>query len=209
MILALDGPAASGKGTLARRLAAHYGLPHLDSGLLYRAVGMAVVDGGGDPADEAAAVRAARQLSVDSLQAPQLRGDAAAKAASQVAAIPAVREALKDFQQAFVNRPGGAVVDGRDIGTVIAPHADAKLFVTASVEVRAERRLKELLGRGQAAIYADVLRDLQERDERDSRRTVAPLVPAEDACVLDTSALDAGQAFEQALAFVVGKTGRR
>ncbi len=209
MILALDGPAASGKGTLARRLAAHFDLPHLDSGLLYRAVGMAIAKAGGDPSDEAAATATARRFTTDWLSDPDLRGDAAARAASQVAAMPGVREALVDFQRAFVGQPGGAVVDGRDIGTVIAPDAEAKLFVTATVEVRADRRFKELLGRGQAAIYPDVLRDLRERDERDSRRSVAPLVPAEDAYVLDTSALDAEQAFEAALAFVVGKTGRR
>ena len=207
MIIALDGPAASGKGTLARRLAAHYALPHLDTGLLYRAVGMAVLRGGGDPADADAAERAALGLRAADLNDAELRGDVAARAASVVSAIPAVRAALLRFQRDFAAQPGGAVLDGRDIGTVVCPAADAKLFVTANPEVRAERRHKELLGRGEAAIYAQVLRDIRQRDERDSRRTVAPLAPAVDAFVLDTSALGADGAFRRALAFVEGNLG--
>ena len=207
MIIALDGPAASGKGTLARRLAAHYGLPHLDTGLLYRAVGMAVLRSGDEPADTDAAERAALNLRSTDLADAELRGDRAARAASVVSAIPAVRAALLRFQRDFAAQPGGAVLDGRDIGTVVCPTADAKLFVTASPEVRAQRRHKELLGRGEAAIYAQVLRDIRQRDERDSRRAVAPLAPAVDAFVLDTSALGADEAFRRGLAFVEGNLG--
>ncbi len=209
MIITVDGPAASGKGTLARRLAAHFGLPHLDTGLIYRAVGWAVQRSGGNPADPVVATAAAEALDPALLGDPALRLDAAAAAASQVAAIPGVRAALLAFQQRFAGQPGGAVLDGRDTGTVVCPAADAKLFVTASPEVRATRRFKELQGRSQSAIYADVLRDIQARDDRDSRRAVAPLVPAADAFYLDTSDLDADRAFARALAFVLGHIGGR
>lgn len=207
MIIAVDGPAASGKGTLARRLAAHCRLPCLDTGLLYRAVGLAVLRTGGDPASEADAVRAAEAVSPDCLADPALRGDEAAGAASRVAAIPTVRATLLAFQQAFAARPGGAVLDGRDIGTVVCPGASVKLFVTASPEVRAQRRLEELRSRGLGGIYADILRDLRDRDERDSRRVVSPLVPACDALVIDTDALTPDQVFALALAHVEATAG--
>lgn len=204
-IITIDGPAAAGKGTLARRLAAELGFDYLDTGLIYRAVGMAVIDAGGDAADPAAAEKAARALVPADLARPDLRGDAAAQAASKVAAIPAVRAALLDFQRSFAAHPPGgrgAVMDGRDTGTVVCPAAQAKLFVTASLEKRAERRLKELRERGLEAIQETVLADMRERDERDSKRSVAPLVPADDAFVLDTTELDAQQAFAAALEYV-------
>ena len=196
MIIAIDGTAASGKGTLARRLAAHYGLHHLDTGLIYRGVGCAVLQAGAEPADPAAAETAARGLDPSALADPALRGDAAAVAASMVAAIPVVRDVLRQFQRDFAARPPGAVLDGRDIGTVVLPDADAKIFVTASLEARADRRYRELRGRTQAVIYADVLRDLKERDDRDSRRTVSPLQPAVGAFVLDTSAMSPDAVFD-------------
>ncbi len=206
MIIALDGPAASGKGTLAKRLAQHFGYAHLDTGKLYRAVGLAVLQSGGDPENAAAAESAANALVPSDLDNPALSGDDAAVAASKVAAIPAVRAALLAFQRRFAESPPdgapGAVIDGRDIGTVVCPDAPAKLFVTADVEIRAERRHKELLGRGETSIYARVLQDLTERDERDSNRAVSPLQTASDAVVLDTSAMDPDAAFAAALAHV-------
>ncbi|GAB6051793.1 (d)CMP kinase [Magnetospira thiophila] len=206
MIIAIDGPAAAGKGTLARRLAAHLGYAYLDTGLLYRATGWKVLQGGGDPEDVAAATRAAEALDPIDLDNPDLRSDAAAQAASKVSAVPGVRAALLQFQRDFAHRPPhgapGAVLDGRDIGTVVCPGALAKLFVTAAVEVRAERRLKELLERGIEAIPARVLEDMKERDARDSSRADAPLKPADDAMRLDTSDLDADTVFAQALAYV-------
>jgi len=212
MIIAIDGPAASGKGTLARRLADHLGFALLDTGLLYRAVGMKVLRAGGDPADSGAAAEAARTLDAGELESADLRSDAAASAASKVGAIPAVRAALLDFQRTFAAHPpggaGGAVLDGRDIGTVVCPDADAKLFVTASIEVRAERRLKELRARGLEAIHSRVLQEMKERDSRDASRAVAPLEPATDAFVLDTSALDPDAVFAEALAFVKTRCGR-
>lgn len=202
MIIAVDGPAAAGKGTLARRLAAHFGLRLLDTGLLYRAVGRRVLDAGGDPSDGETAARAARGLDLSSLDDPALRGDEAAAAASKVAAIPAVRKALLDLQRRFAETAPGAVLDGRDIGTKVCPGADIKLFVTASLEVRAVRRLKELRERGLEAIHSRVLQEMAERDARDSNRGVAPLVAADDAFVIDTSALDADQVFAAALAYI-------
>jgi CMP/dCMP kinase len=214
LVVAIDGPAASGKGTLARRVAERLGFDHLDTGALYRAVGLEVLRAGGDPGSAEAAIGAARALHPERtprrLLDPDLRGDAVASAASRVAAVPEVRAALLDFQRDFAARPPGgrgAVLDGRDIGTVVCPDADAKLFVTADVEVRTERRLKELLGRGVPAIYAAVLEDMKERDARDSRRAVAPLRPAADAFLLDTSSLDAEQALQAALAFIRSKIG--
>jgi cytidylate kinase len=207
-IIAIDGPAAAGKGTLARRLAAELGFDYLDTGLIYRAVGMKLARAGLDPADEALAEQAARELSPTDLAADDLRVDQAAQAASKVAAIPGVRAALLDFQRRFAAQPPegrGVVLDGRDIGTVVCPEASVKLFVTASVEKRAERRLKELQDKGLEAIYGTVLADMRERDERDSNRSVAPLVPAQDAVLLDTSDLDAGQAFAAALGIVRSK----
>jgi cytidylate kinase len=199
MIIALDGPAASGKGTLARRIARELGYSHLDTGKLYRAVGMAVLRQGGDPSDAAAAEAAARTLDTDTLDDPELGDDAAAQAASKVSAIPAVRAALLEMQRAFAARPPGAVLDGRDIGTVVCPEADVKLYVTASDEIRAKRRHKELLDRGKVSIYARVLQDLKERDARDSARSVAPMKPADDAVVLDTTVLDAEAAYAAAM----------
>ncbi|HYE53162.1 MAG TPA: (d)CMP kinase [Azospirillaceae bacterium] len=210
LVVAIDGPAASGKGTLAKRVAAALDFAHLDTGALYRAVGLVVNRRGGSPDDADAAAEAARALTPDAIaelvRDPALRGDEAAQAASKVSAVPDVRAALLDFQRGFAARPpggaAGAVLDGRDIGTVICPDAPAKLFVTATTEVRAERRLKELRGRGVPAIYAAVLEDMKVRDTRDSQRAVSPLVPAGDAFLLDTSAMDADQAFDAAMAFI-------
>jgi cytidylate kinase len=202
MIIAIDGPAASGKGTIARRLAAHLGLPHLDTGLLYRAVARALLDFDHPLKDEQAAVRAAQALDPSHLDETRLRGREMGEAASVVAAVPAVRSALTDFQRAFAGRPGGAVLDGRDIGTVICPHADVKIFVTASPEERARRRQRELAGRGEEAAYEDILGDIRRRDARDSGRSTAPLAAAPDARLLDTTALDIEQAFREALGIV-------
>jgi len=201
MIIAVDGPAASGKGTIAKALARHYGLPHLDTGLLYRAVGIAVLRAGGDPADEDDAFRACG-FEDALLSDPGLKSEAAARAASIVSAHPAVRAALLDRQRAFAGQPGGAVLDGRDIGTVIAPEAQAKLFVTASPDVRAQRRYTELVGHGLAVTLDHVLADIRARDARDSGRGIAPLRQAEDAALLDTSELDVGSAVAAAIALV-------
>ena len=201
MIIAVDGPAAAGKGTLARRLAAALGLPYLDTGLLYRAVGRRVLDAGADPRDAAVALREAQALRAQDLQRDDLRGPVADMAASAVAAMPDVRAALLDFQRRF-GREQGAVMDGRDIGTVIFPEAQAKLFVTASAEVRATRRHRELQGRGVAADYAQVLAEIRDRDAQDANRPVAPLKPAADALLLDTSELDADAAFGAAMALL-------
>jgi cytidylate kinase len=201
LIIAVDGPAAAGKGTLARRLAAHFGLPYLDTGLLYRAVGRRVLDAGTDPADPVAAEAAARTLQASDLDRADLRGPEADRAASAVAAIPGVRAALLDFQRAF-GRAHGAVLDGRDIGTVVFPDAGAKLYVTASPEARGERRYKELLGRGVAADLATVTADVRARDAADAARAAAPMKPADDAKILDTTDLDPDQVFAAALALM-------
>ena len=208
MIIALDGPAASGKGTLARRLAAHFGLPHLDTGLLYRATARALIEAGERLDDERRAVEAARGLALMDFDEEQLRGREMGEAASVVASIPAVREALFDMQRSFASRPEGAVLDGRDIGTVICPNAKVKIFVTASPETRANRRALELARRGEKVNYADVLEDIRKRDERDSHRSSAPLLAAADAVMLDTSALDIEGAFAAALAIVMGQKPR-
>lgn len=205
-VIAIDGPAAAGKGTLARRLAEHFGLALLDTGLLYRAVGRRTIDAGAEPADEETAVRMAETLGPADLERNDLRGDEAASAASKVSAITRVRTALLEFQRSFARAPPGdapgAVLDGRDIGTVVCPDADVKLFLTASLEARAKRRLKELRDRGLEAIHSRVLKDMRERDARDRGRHVAPLEPAEDAFVLDTSDLDADKVFAAALALI-------
>ena len=196
MIVAIDGPAAAGKGTLARRIAEALGFHHLDTGLLYRAVGILSELRGQTP------LEVAESLAPEDLKRPDLRGEAAGQAASKVAVIPEVRAALLDFQRRFASLPPGAVLDGRDIGTVICPDAQVKLFVTASVEKRAERRVKELLAKGESVIAERVLQDLKDRDARDASRQAAPMATASDAILLDTSDMDAESAFEAALSIV-------
>lgn len=201
MIVAVDGPTASGKGTIARALAAHYGLPHLDTGLLYRAVGRQVFLDGGDPDDPADALGAC--TFPDALLAdPELRSEETGGLASRVSVHASVREALYERQRAFALQAGGAVLDGRDIGTVIAPDADAKLYVTASVEARALRRWKEMHARGENPSLTEIEADLRRRDERDLTRAEAPLRAADDAVLLDTSELDREQAIAAAIALV-------
>jgi CMP/dCMP kinase len=210
LIIAIDGPAASGKGTLARRIASHYGLHHLDSGLLYRAVAKAVLDAGYRADDMARAAAAAAAIDPEKFDEEALKAQAVTEASSVVAAIPQVRKALLDYQRAFAARPPGAVLDGRDIGTVIAPGADIKLFVTATPQVRAARRVAELDARGVAADERDILADLLRRDERDSKRAAAPLKPAPDAHLLDTTHLDIDAAFRAAVAIIEAvRTGRK
>jgi cytidylate kinase len=193
--IAIDGPAAAGKGTIGRAVAKHFGFAHLDTGLLYRATGRRTLDGT-DP------VEAARNLKASDLDAEDLRTPEVAQAASRVAAIPEVREALVDFQRAFAARDGGAVLDGRDIGTVICPDAPVKLFVTASDEVRARRRHAELVAKGHDISLEEVAEDLRVRDARDSARATAPLKPAQDATILDTSQMSIEQAIAAAIAIV-------
>jgi len=207
MIIAIDGPAASGKGTLARRLAEHYGLPHLDTGLLYRATAAMLIDQGRDLNDVHAGVAAARGLALTDFDEARLRGRRMGEAASIVAALPAVREALIEAQRGFAGRPGGAVLDGRDIGTVIFPDADAKLFVTASVAARAERRFRELCARGADVTLQEVTDDLQARDAADAAREAAPLRQADDAVRLDTTDLDPDGAFARAMAIIESGRG--
>jgi CMP/dCMP kinase len=211
MIVAVDGPSASGKGTLARRLALALGLAYLDTGQIYRAVALRVLAAGADPADPDAALAAARALTSEDLARPELRDEELSQAASIVAAIPAVRTALLGFQRGFAERPpggaGGAILDGRDIGTVVCPEAEAKLYVTASPEIRAQRRHEELIARGADSIYARVLEDMKERDRRDESRAVAPSRPAPDALVLDTSSLDPDEVFETVLAYIRERCG--
>jgi CMP/dCMP kinase len=201
MIIAVDGPAASGKGTVARALAAHYDLPYLDTGLLYRAVGMAVLRSGGDPADAADAF-AACDFSEAMLADPAIRSEAASRTASIVSAHRGVRDALLARQRSFARQSGGAILDGRDIGTVIAPEADAKLFVTASPEIRAQRRFAELEKNGAVVHLESVLADIRARDERDSGRSTAPLRRADDADLLDTSNLTIADSVQRAIALV-------
>jgi cytidylate kinase len=212
LVIAVDGPAAAGKGTLARRIADHLGFPYLDTGLLYRCVAAKLLRAGETPEDAAAAAAAAGTVRLDELDASDLRSEEAARAASKVAAIPGVRTALLEIQRRFAAQPGGAVLDGRDIGTVVCPGAPVKIFMTASPEVRAKRRaleiaqeslgVNELIGAEAERIYARVLQDMVERDRRDSARAVAPLVPAPDAFVIDSSALDPDGAFAAALAHI-------
>jgi cytidylate kinase len=202
MVIAIDGPAAAGKGTLAERLAAAFGLPYLDTGLLYRAIGRRMADEGAPLDDAEAAGEYARRLLPEDLARGDLRGREAGELASRVAVHPPVRAALVDFQRAFAARPEGAVLDGRDIGTVICPGADVKLYVTASAEVRARRRTDELAAKGRDVDYARILAEVRERDDRDSSRAVAPLRPADDAVVIDTSAMDREAAFAAAAAVV-------
>lgn len=203
-VIAVDGPAASGKGTVATRLGAHYGLPVLDTGLLYRAVGVLSAD----VDDAGASAAAARALTAGALEDPRLRTRAAGELASRVGVHPQVRAALLDFQRAFANQPGGAVLDGRDIGTVICPNAPAKLYVTARPEVRAGRRWRQLTGQGEAVSLEDVLADIRRRDERDGGRAAAPLTQAPDAVLLDTSEMDIERAFDAARRIVEAARGR-
>ena len=198
--IAIDGPAAAGKGTVSKAVAAHLGFAHLDTGLLYRATGRRTLDGT-DP------VEAAKSLQAEDLKAGDLRTPEVAQAASRVAADPDVRQALVDFQRAFARRAGGAVLDGRDIGTVICPEAEVKLFVTASDDIRAERRFKELTESGHEVSYDEVLADLRARDERDSARAAAPLKPSEDAVQLDTSRMSIEEAVAAAIAEVAARQG--
>ncbi|WP_298224991.1 (d)CMP kinase [Acidocella sp.] len=198
MIIAIDGPAAAGKGTLAKRLAIALNLPYLDTGLLYRATAKRVLEAGGDPTDVQAATAAARALSKADTSRADLRDAVTSKAASQVASIPAVREALLAFQREY-GSANGAVLDGRDIGTVIFPHADVKLFVTASVEARAKRRQAEFIARGESVPLANVIADVAARDEADRTRAAAPLIPAEDAILIDTTTLNIEEAFLHAM----------
>lgn len=198
LVIAVDGPAASGKGTIASRLAKHYGLPFLDTGLLYRAVGVAMLRSRFDLDDEDTAQAVAGGLDVIELEDPDLRGRDAGEAASRVAAHPAVRAALLQVQRDFAASQGGAVLDGRDIGTVIAPAAPAKLFVTASAEARAERRWKQLAANGEAVTLDEILSDIRRRDARDSGRDSAPLAMADDAVLLDTTDLSIDRAFDEA-----------
>lgn len=206
IIIAVDGPAASGKGTIARALAAHYRLPHMDTGLLYRSAALNLLNFGGDPGNVFEAVRACDMGPV-AHDDPELRSELVGSYASRISAYPAVRAHLLERQQAFAAQAGGAVLDGRDIGTVIAPHATVKLFVTASPEVRAKRRLAELTARGLNAHYEEVLHDIQSRDERDAERAAAPLVQAEDALLLDTSEMDVAEAIAAAIALVKVQLG--
>ncbi|WP_394658997.1 (d)CMP kinase [uncultured Novosphingobium sp.] len=198
MIIAVDGPTASGKGTISKALAAHFHLPHLDTGLLYRAVGRQCALAGGNPDDPADAL-AATAFAEELLNDPELRSEATGGLASRVSIHPSVRQALFERQRSFANQPGGAVLDGRDIGTVIVPEAQIKLFVTASVEARAERRHREMLVQGRDVSLSDIANDLRARDARDTSRKDAPLMAADDAVVLDTSTLDRDAAIASAI----------
>ena len=202
MIITIDGPAAAGKGTLAARLGEHYRLPYLDTGLLYRAVARALVEEGLDVDDAEAATRAAQSLERHRLADPTLRGHEAGELASRVAVYPGVRLALLEFQRRFARQAGGAILDGRDIGTAVCPDAEAKIYVTASPEVRAQRRTAELAAKGRAVSYARILEEIRARDDRDAGRANAPLARAPDAVLLDTTDLDADGAFRAAIAIV-------
>lgn len=208
LVIAVDGPAASGKGTIARALASHFNLPHMDTGLLYRAVALKLWRWGGDPNEEFEALRACDDLGFDPND-EELRSEPVSRIASRVSSYPSVRDALLQRQKDFAAQADGAVLDGRDIGTVIAPDADAKLFVTASAEVRAQRRVRELLTRGMPGHYDDVLLDIQARDERDANRDVAPLVQAKDADLLDTSDLDIDRSIAEAIRLVEARVAAR
>jgi cytidylate kinase len=202
LVIAIDGPAASGKGTLARKLAQRLGLEYLDTGKLYRAVGLRMLATRTDLQDEAAAVRVAQNITQEDINSERLYDEQVGDAASKVSALPKVREALLQFQVEFAKRPEGAVLDGRDIGTVICPDADIKLFITADIDSRATRRFKELSGKGETVTYEQVVADLQARDKRDSERAIAPLQKAEDAIHIDTTDLDASAVLEKVLSYV-------
>lgn len=207
IVIAVDGPAASGKGTIARALAKHYGLPHMDTGMLYRAVALTMFRFGGDPASEFEAVRACEGTAQVDPTDTELRSETVSSIASRISAYPGVRAALLDRQRSFASQALGAVLDGRDIGTVIAPEATAKLFVTASAEVRARRRVAELLARGMQSHYADVLIDIRARDARDTGRDAAPLKQAKDADLLDTSDMTIDEAVAAAIQLVAARIG--
>ncbi|MGH6706752.1 MAG: (d)CMP kinase [Sphingomicrobium sp.] len=207
MVIAVDGPAASGKGTIARALANHYGLPHMDTGMLYRAVALTMFRFGGDPASEFEAVRACEGTAQVDPTDSELRSETVSSIASRISAYPGVRAALLGRQRSFASQALGAVLDGRDIGTVIAPEATAKLFVTASAEVRARRRVAELLARGMQSHYADVLIDIRARDARDTGRDAAPLKQAKDADLLDTSEMSIDEAVAAAIELVAARIG--
>ena len=207
LVIAVDGPAASGKGMIAKALADYFGLPHMDSGMLYRAVALSLVRFGGEFDNEFEAVRACAAIGQVDPDDPELRSEIVGSIASRISAYPGVRAALLDKQRAFAGQAGGAVLDGRDIGTVIAPDATAKLFITASPEVRAERRLAELVAGGKHAHFDEVLADIRSRDERDAGREAAPLAEASDALHLDTSTLDRDQAIAEAIRLVTAKVG--
>jgi len=209
IVIAVDGPAASGKGTIARALAGHFGLPHMDTGMLYRAVALSMFRFGGDPGNEFEAVRACEGVAQVDPTDSELRSEAVSAIASRISAYPGVRAALLERQRSFAASSDGAVLDGRDIGTVIAPHASAKLFVTASPEVRAQRRVRELLERGMPAHYDDVLVDIRARDARDSGRDAAPLRQAEDADLLDTSEMEVEEAIAAAIELVEARLAQR
>ena len=207
MIIAIDGSAASGKGTLAKRLATHLGLSHLDTGALYRAVGLQLLNAGQDPKNikENQCVRSCFELDIALTASPLIRSEKVAEMASVVAAMPAVRAALLDLQRQFATTPPdpkGAILDGRDIGTVVLPHADFKFFIDADINTRAERRTKELLQAGQSVMFRNVLTDMQERDGRDRSRSEAPLRPADDAVIIDTSSMDVDDALALALSHI-------
>ncbi|MDA0781862.1 MAG: (d)CMP kinase [Rickettsiales bacterium] len=204
MIIAIDGPAASGKGTLAKKLAEHFGLNYLDTGSIYRALGYKILEAGGCPEDKKLAVEMAKNITSEELNNPHLYDEGIGRAASVVAVIPEVRDALFRFQRDFSKSPKGAVLDGRDIGTVICPDADLKFFITADIEVRAMRRFKQLQNNGVSVIYQSVLDDLRRRDERDSGRAVAPLAIAEDAVQVDTTDMEVSEVFEEIVAVVAG-----
>lgn len=208
MIIAVDGPTASGKGTLSRRIGARYGLAVLDTGAIYRAVGLAVLDAAADPSDDAAAEAAAAALDLAAIDDVRIRADRVGQAASIVAAKPAVRARLLEAQRAFARRPGGAVLDGRDIATVVCPDADVKLFVTAALAERAARRHAELAGRGESVTLADVAAQIEARDARDANRPVAPLRQAPDAHLLDTTGLTIEEAAARAFAIIDAVLGR-
>jgi cytidylate kinase len=208
LVIAVDGPAASGKGTIARALAEHFGLPHMDTGLLYRAVALNLWRWGGDASSEFEALRACDDLGFDP-DDPELRSEPVSRIASRISTYKTVRDALLERQRDFAAQEGGAVLDGRDIGTVIAPRADAKLFVTASPEVRAQRRVRELLERGMPGHYEDVLLDIRARDERDATRKLAPLRQAVDALLLDTSELDIDAAVAEAIRLIEQRLAAR
>ena len=208
LVIAVDGPAASGKGTIARALAAHFGLPHMDTGLLYRAVALSLFRFGGDASNEFEAARAVHDIDKIDPDDAELRSEIVGGMASRISAYPAVRAALLDKQRAFANQDSGAVLDGRDIGSVIAPDATVKLFVTARPDVRARRRMAELEARGITAHFTELLADIRARDERDTGRGAAPLVQAADAILLDTSDLDLEAATAEALRMVAERLER-